>query len=69
MATKPARKQKPAAPSPGGTHRKPTPAAPGKARDPVYRRDELARILAEREAWTAAELAENPEVRRAYLGE
>jgi methylmalonyl-CoA mutase N-terminal domain/subunit len=58
MATKPARKQKPAAPAPGGAHRKPTPAAPGKARDPVYRREELARILAEREAWTATELAE-----------
>jgi len=58
MATKPARKQKPATPVPRGTHRKHTPAAPGKARDPVYRREELARILAGREAWSAAELAD-----------
>jgi methylmalonyl-CoA mutase N-terminal domain/subunit len=56
MATKPA--QKPAAPSPPAKPRRPTPAAPDRAAEPVYRREELARILAEREAWTARELAE-----------
>ncbi|HZZ84563.1 MAG TPA: methylmalonyl-CoA mutase family protein [Anaeromyxobacteraceae bacterium] len=35
-----------------------TPAAPERASEPVYDRAELARILAEREAWTAGELAE-----------
>jgi len=40
------------------TARKPTPMAPERAADPLYSREELARILAEREAWTATELAE-----------
>jgi methylmalonyl-CoA mutase, N-terminal domain len=57
MATKPAPKPEPQA-SPRGAPRQPTPPAPGKAADPVYRREELSRILAEREAWTARELAE-----------
>src|SRR5512136_2534671 len=56
MATKPAHKSAP--PSPPAKPRRPTPSAPMKAADPVYRREELARILAEREAWTAQELAE-----------
>ncbi len=54
MASKPARKTKP----PAGGSRRPTPPAPERAADPVYRRDELQRILAERESWTARELAE-----------
>jgi methylmalonyl-CoA mutase N-terminal domain/subunit len=56
MATKPAQKTPPQ-PEPGRP-RRPTPPAPDRAADPVYRREELARILAEREAWTAQELAE-----------
>jgi len=39
-------------------NRKPTPLAPEKAAAPLYSREELSRILAEREAWTAQELAE-----------
>jgi methylmalonyl-CoA mutase N-terminal domain/subunit len=35
-----------------------TPDAPRKADHPVYARDEIARVLAEREAWTREELAE-----------
>jgi methylmalonyl-CoA mutase N-terminal domain/subunit len=38
--------------------RKPTPPAPEEAAQPLFSREELARILAEREAWTARELAE-----------
>ena len=38
--------------------RKPTPPAPERAKDPVYRRDELQEILKERESWTAGELHE-----------
>jgi methylmalonyl-CoA mutase N-terminal domain/subunit len=54
MASKPARKTP--QPAAGGS-RRPTPPAPGRAQDPVYRRDELQKILAERETWTAGELA------------
>ncbi|HET8539763.1 MAG TPA: methylmalonyl-CoA mutase family protein [Anaeromyxobacter sp.] len=35
-----------------------TPKAPDRADHPVYARDEIARVLAEREAWTREELAE-----------
>jgi methylmalonyl-CoA mutase N-terminal domain/subunit len=35
-----------------------TPRAPERADHPVYARDEIARVLAEREAWTKEELAE-----------
>jgi methylmalonyl-CoA mutase, N-terminal domain len=54
MASKPAKsaKAQPAAP------RGETPKAPDRADHPVYARDEIARILAEREAWTRDELAE-----------
>ncbi len=55
MANKPAKKTPKAAPA--GSHQ-PTPPAPERARDPVYRRDELQEILAERDSWTAGELAE-----------
>jgi len=51
-------------------NRKPTPLAPEKAAAPLYSREELSRILAEREAWTAQELAEvlarTPRRRRAF---
>ncbi len=40
------------------SRRRPTPAAPAKADRPLYGRDEIDRILAEREAWTKEELAE-----------
>ena len=56
MATRPAKKQ-PQIDRRGG-ERKPTPGAPAKAKSPVYSREELARVLAEREAWTKEELAE-----------
>ncbi|HZY04583.1 MAG TPA: methylmalonyl-CoA mutase family protein [Anaeromyxobacteraceae bacterium] len=56
MAQKPARKKTQQA-APAGS-RKPTPPAPERAQDPVYRRDELQEILEERESWTAGELAE-----------
>jgi methylmalonyl-CoA mutase N-terminal domain/subunit len=55
MASKAARETKAPAPDP---RRKPTPAAPERAAQPLFSRDELARILAERESWTAGELAE-----------
>jgi methylmalonyl-CoA mutase, N-terminal domain len=35
-----------------------TPSAPERAEHPVYARDEIARVLAEREAWTQGELAD-----------
>jgi methylmalonyl-CoA mutase N-terminal domain/subunit len=35
-----------------------TPAAPQRAEHPVYAREEIARVLAEREAWTREDLAE-----------
>ncbi len=57
MATRPAKKQPPP-PARAGGSRKPTPGAPGKAKNPVYSREELTRILSEREAWTRQELAE-----------
>jgi methylmalonyl-CoA mutase N-terminal domain/subunit len=56
MATIPAPKPQP--PAPAGAPRKPSPPAPTRADNPVYSRDELQRILAERESWTAGELAE-----------
>jgi methylmalonyl-CoA mutase N-terminal domain/subunit len=55
MASKAARDTQAPRPDP---RRRPTPAAPEKAANPLYSREELARILAEREAWTAQELAE-----------
>ncbi len=55
MSTKAATQPPAAAPDP---RRKPTPGAPEKAGQPLYSREELTRILAEREAWTARELAE-----------
>ncbi len=55
MASKPARETTP--PVASGS-RRPTPLAPDRAADPVYRRDELQKILAGRESWTAGELAE-----------
>jgi methylmalonyl-CoA mutase N-terminal domain/subunit len=55
MAGKPAVETQPEKPQ---KPRKATPGAPGKAEHPVYSRDELQRILAERESWTARELAE-----------
>ncbi|HSB20404.1 MAG TPA: methylmalonyl-CoA mutase family protein [Anaeromyxobacteraceae bacterium] len=55
MASKAARDTQAHRPDP---RRRPTPAAPEKAANPLYSREELARILAEREAWTAQELAE-----------
>ncbi|BDG07576.1 acyl-CoA mutase large subunit family protein [Anaeromyxobacter paludicola] len=42
---------------PRGAARGVTPAAPERAGEPVYDREALARVLAEREAWTAGELA------------
>ena len=60
MAGKPAVEPSPAVPKPkgGGTPRRPTPPAPTRADSPVYSRDELQRVLSERESWTAGELAE-----------
>ena len=55
MAGKPAVETKPAVP---GKPRKATPGAPSTAEHPVYGREELQEILAERESWTAGELAE-----------
>ena len=55
MAGKPAVESKPSVPE---KPRKPTPGAASTAGHPVYSRDELQRILAERESWTAGELAE-----------
>ncbi|HEY6005214.1 MAG TPA: methylmalonyl-CoA mutase family protein [Anaeromyxobacter sp.] len=52
MASKPAKQAKTSAP------RGETPKAPERADHPVYARDEIARVLAEREAWTREELAE-----------
>ncbi|WP_242338133.1 methylmalonyl-CoA mutase [Anaeromyxobacter sp. SG66] len=40
------------------TTRKDTPAAPERAEHPTFAREELQRILAERESWTEGELAE-----------
>ena len=55
MAGKPAVESRPEVP---GKPRTPTPTAPERAANPVYSREELSRVLAEREAWTARELAE-----------
>ncbi len=67
MAGKPAVESKPAVP---GKPRKPTPGAPSTAEHPVYGRDEIQKILAERESWTAGELAEtlarSPRRRKAF---
>ncbi|MGC3999025.1 MAG: methylmalonyl-CoA mutase family protein [Anaeromyxobacter sp.] len=42
----------------GGAPRGETPAAPAQAERPLYNREELARLVAERESWTREELAE-----------
>jgi len=63
MAGKPAEESKPAVPE---KPRKPTPGAPSTAAHPVYSRDELQKILAERESWTAGELAETWDKARAF---
>ncbi|HVP69362.1 MAG TPA: methylmalonyl-CoA mutase family protein [Anaeromyxobacteraceae bacterium] len=55
MAGKPALEIRPEVPQ---APRKPSPEPPERAENPVYSREELARILAERESWTAGELAE-----------
>ncbi len=55
MAGKPAVESRPEVPLKPRTA---TPTAPDRAASPVYSRDELSRILAERESWTARELAE-----------
>ncbi|HEY7724869.1 MAG TPA: methylmalonyl-CoA mutase family protein [Anaeromyxobacteraceae bacterium] len=55
MGSKVARERKGPAPDP---RRKPTPPAPARAGTALYSREELTRILAERERWSAAELAE-----------
>jgi len=39
-------------------HHRPTPAAPERAERPIYAREELERIVAERASWTKDELAE-----------
>jgi methylmalonyl-CoA mutase, N-terminal domain len=57
MGSKAARTPEAPAPAPD-PKRKPTPGAPERAAQPLYSREELSRILAEREAWTAGELAE-----------
>ncbi|HTP52115.1 MAG TPA: methylmalonyl-CoA mutase family protein [Anaeromyxobacteraceae bacterium] len=55
MAGKPAAQSRPEVPE---KPRAKTPSAPDKPVHPVYSREELADILAERESWTAKELAE-----------
>src|SRR5512138_236829 len=52
MASKPAKDVAKAAPARRGE----TPRAPDRAEHPIYARDEIARVLAEREAWTREEL-------------
>ena len=54
MASKPAKGAAPRAPAQRGE----TPRAPERAEHPVYAREEIARVLAERERWTREELAE-----------
>ncbi|HEX9053619.1 MAG TPA: methylmalonyl-CoA mutase family protein, partial [Gemmatimonadales bacterium] len=44
--------------APPGRERGETPRAPDRAEHPVYARDEIARVLEERERWTREELAE-----------
>jgi methylmalonyl-CoA mutase N-terminal domain/subunit len=58
MSGKPAVEPAPAPEPRAGAPRRPTPSAPARAEAPVYSREELQRILAERESWTAGELAE-----------
>jgi len=55
MAGKPALESRPEVPE---RARRATPHPPEKADSPVYSRDELARVLAERESWSVRELAE-----------
>src|SRR5512142_1541972 len=54
MASKPAKDVAKGAPARRGE----TPKAPEHADHPIYARDEIARVLAERESWTRDELAE-----------
>jgi methylmalonyl-CoA mutase N-terminal domain/subunit len=54
MASKPAKH----AAAKDVTPRGETPAAPERGDHPIYARDEIARVLAERDAWTREELAE-----------
>ena len=54
MASKPAKDRTSTPPRKRGE----TPGAPAHADHPVYARDEIARVLAERERWTRQELAE-----------
>ncbi|HET7824606.1 MAG TPA: methylmalonyl-CoA mutase family protein [Anaeromyxobacter sp.] len=54
MASKPAKRAKAKAAAPRGE----TPKAPERADHPIFSRDEIARVLAERESWTREELAE-----------
>src|SRR5512138_1959978 len=54
MASKPAKDVAPRNTAPRGE----TPQAPDRTDHPIYARDEIARVLAEREAWTREELAE-----------
>jgi len=54
MASKAAKDRVKGAPARRGE----TPKAPERAEHPVYARDEIARVLAEREAWTREELAD-----------
>src|SRR5512138_73988 len=55
MATRPAKSTRQAG---AGPQRGPTPAAPERAERPLYARDEVERIVRERESWTREELAE-----------
>ncbi len=57
MATRTARQEQGAPASPD-TERRPTPERPERADHPLYSREEIERIVLEREAWTAQELAE-----------
>ncbi len=57
MSSNTAREAKGKAPA-ADPRRKPTPPAPDRAEHPSWSREELQRILAEREAWSAGELAE-----------
>ncbi len=49
---------KPAKAAAAGAPRGETPKAPARADHPIYAREEIARVLAEREAWTREELQE-----------
>jgi methylmalonyl-CoA mutase N-terminal domain/subunit len=69
MGSKAAREKQAPAPA-RDPRRRPTPAAPEKAERPLYSREELTRVLAERESWSAEELAESlaraPRRRKAF---